>query len=151
VRTHPDQSYRLQTCVVELKEDGETYLVDRALWGDLVAENTFGPRVLITTVSRPGNVISVWSIRLPGADGKLDEWNRSALEIANDYAAKSWVRVVSNRALGAYEAHIAPSTDTWGEPQWPAEKFEDILRRAFKGRFINSLDHPVLKRLRGED
>ena len=32
IQTHADQTYRLQTCVIELKEDSETYLVDPSLW-----------------------------------------------------------------------------------------------------------------------
>lgn len=150
VRVHPDESYRLQSYVIELKEEGETYLVDRSLWPELATESTFGARVLLTAMSRPGNIVFLWPIRLPAPDGKLDEWNRSALELAITLATKSWVRVVSNRALGAYDVHVAPASASWGEPQWPTEKFEDLLRRAFKERFIRSLDHPVLKRLRGE-
>lgn len=33
VRTHEDPNYRLETCVIELKEDNETYLVSRDLGG----------------------------------------------------------------------------------------------------------------------
>jgi hypothetical protein len=40
VRVHPDQNYRLQTAVIELKEDrgGETYLVERSLWPGLATD-----------------------------------------------------------------------------------------------------------------
>lgn len=150
VRVHAGDDYRLQTAVIELKEDSEVYLVDKALWPELAAEPTFGPRALFTAVSRPANVVFLWPVRLPNQDGKLDEWNRSALEVATTLATEHWVRVSANRALGAYEAHIAPAGNSWGEPQWPKEPFADLLRRAFKDRFIQSLDHPVLKRLRGE-
>src|SRR5262245_26247763 len=37
VRTHPDPSHRLQTAVVELKEDRETYLVAPGLWPELAS------------------------------------------------------------------------------------------------------------------
>ena len=33
---------------------------------------------------------------------------------------------------------------------WPDTPFRDLLRTAFKGRYIDSLDHPVLRKLRGE-
>jgi hypothetical protein len=36
------------------------------------------------------------------------------------------------------------------EPQWPDMSLQKVLAMAFKDRFIDSLDHPVLKRLRGE-
>src|SRR5262249_47679563 len=38
VRTHADEAYRLETTVLELKEDRETYLVNRPLWAELAAE-----------------------------------------------------------------------------------------------------------------
>src|SRR3954471_116950 len=38
VRTHPDPSRRLQTAVLELKEDRETYLVSPDLWSELASE-----------------------------------------------------------------------------------------------------------------
>ncbi len=81
VQTHPDPAYRIQTCVVELKEDSETYLVNPSLWPELASESTFSPRALITAMNRQG-VLFIWPIRLPGSDGRLDEWSRSAMEAA---------------------------------------------------------------------
>src|SRR5262249_52749602 len=72
VRVHPQEEYRLQTAVIELKEDRETFLVDRSLWQELATEATFSPRALFTAVNRQG-VLFLWPIRLPGADGKIDE------------------------------------------------------------------------------
>ena len=43
VRVHPDAGYTLETAVVELKEDRETYLVAQPLWPDLAGEATFSP------------------------------------------------------------------------------------------------------------
>lgn len=146
VQTHPDESYRLQTFVIELKEDSETYLIDSSLWSELASEATFSPRLLVTTVNRQG-VLFLWPIRLPGSDGRHDEWSRSSLEAAT-HATGKWVRVVANMSLGAYE--IFEAAGQWAEPEWPNLPFQQIVRTAFKDHFIDSLDHPVLKRLRGE-
>ncbi len=35
-------------------------------------------------------------------------------------------------------------------PTWPDVSFRDLLAIAFKGKRIDTLDHPVLRRLRGE-
>ena len=59
-----------------------------------------------------------------------------------------WVRLKANRALGAYEITEAPGSIP--EPVWPTHTFADLLRIGFRGRTIDSIDHPVLKRLRGE-
>jgi hypothetical protein len=146
VRVHPDEHYRLQTAVIELKEDRETYLVAPALWPELATEATFSPRALFTAVNRQG-VIFIWPIRLPGPDGRVDEWSRTALEAA-EMAATGWVRVAANMPLGAYDVYRAPGQ--LPEPEWPDLPFRDLLRIAFKDRFIDNLNHPVLRRLRGE-
>ncbi len=146
VRTHPHDGYRLETAVIELKGDRETYLVAPALWPELAAESTFSPRALFTAMNRQG-VLFIWPCRMPGPDGKLDEWSRSALEGA-DRARGGWVRVASNMPLGAYD--VFEATGNLPDPDWPATPFSDLLRVAFKGRYIDSLDHPVLRKLRGE-
>ncbi|MEX1230834.1 MAG: hypothetical protein WEB58_11385 [Planctomycetaceae bacterium] len=146
VRIHPDPLYRLETAVLELKEDREIYLVAPSLRDDLATESTFGVRAFFTAMTRQ-NVLFLWPCRLPGPDGKIDEWSRSSLEAAT-IAAEKWVRVQSNMALGAYEVWEAMGDIP--EPTWPDTSFRDILAIAFKDRRIDSLDHPVLKRLRGE-
>jgi len=146
VRCHPDAAYRIETYVVELKEETETYLVDPPLWPDLMGESTFSPRLLITTQNKQG-VIFLWPIRLPNPDGRHDEWNKSAMEAAN-HAMKGWVRVAANMSLGAYE--VCAATGNLGDAEWSVPSFNELLRIAFKDRFINSHDHPVLRRLRGE-
>ena len=146
VRVHPDPSYRVETAVIEFKEEQETYLVDPGLWPELATEATFGPRAFFTAMTRQ-KVLFLWPVRLPGPDGRDNEWNRSALEAAM-MASKKWVRVVANMALGAYE--VFEATGDIPEPEWPEQSFGELLRIAFKDRFIQDLDHPVLKRLRGE-
>jgi hypothetical protein len=146
VRVHPDQSYRLQTAVIELKEDRESYLVVKELWPDLATEATFKPKLLVTAINRQG-VLFLWELNLPRTDGRVDEWTRSALEAA-ELATKAWVRVTANMSLGAYE--VAQAASTLLDPEWPEKSFKELLRIAFKDRFINDPNHPVLRRLRGE-
>lgn len=146
IRTHPNPAYWLDTAVIELKEDNETYLVSPLLWPELEEEPTFAKKVLITTINRQ-NVLFLWPVKLPDSNGKLDEWNRSALEAAN-LAKAHWVRVKSNRSLGAYDVDQAIAE--WGEPTWPETPFNEMLKIAFRDRFIDSFKHPVLRRLRGE-
>ena len=144
VRVHPDAAYRLETAVLELKEERETYLVDPDLWHELSGEIV--PKVLFTTINRQG-VLTLWPVRLPGEDGRHDEWNRSALEAAIT-AQQAWVRVAANLGLGAYEVYEA--TGNLSEPDWPEVDFQEILRIGFRDRFINSLDCAIVRRLRGE-
>jgi hypothetical protein len=148
VRVHPAEAYRMQTYLLQLKGDGdsETYLVNPSLWSALAGESAMVPKILFLATTRQG-VLHLWDIRLPGPDGKLDQWNESAREAAQ-IAMTRWVRVVSDKNLGAYAVYEA--TGELPEPEWPDMSMRDILAVGFKGRVIDSLDHPVLRRLRGE-
>lgn len=146
VRTHPDEEYRLETAVIELKEDRETYLVNSALWPELsTIEATFGPRAIFTAINRQ-KVVFLWLVRMPGQDGRLDDWSESAMEAA-DLARDQWVRVQANMSLGAYE--VLENSADLPDPEWPTESFQQLLHIGFRDRYIDSLDHDVLRRLRG--
>ena len=81
-------------------------------------------------------------------DGGIETRSASAHEAARR-AEDSWIRVVSNRAINGYDVYEAASA--LGEPEWPeGVTFEMVLRIAFRERFITSLDHPILRKLRGE-
>jgi hypothetical protein len=143
VRVHPDPKYRETLAVIELKEAREVYLVPPVVANELPGE--FYMATLFTAVSRQG-VVFLWPVRLPGSDGKILEWHRSAAEAA-ERAMKTWVRVKANMDLGAYEIYEAANTVS--EPQWPAASFNELLRTAFRDRLIADFDHPVIQRLRG--
>lgn len=144
VRVHPDESMRLETAVLEVKEDRETYLVDPSLWSELPAE--IRPEVLFTAINRQG-VVFLWLIPLPGEDGRHNPWHRCALEAAQ-LATKQWVRVSANMSLGAYD--VFEATGNLPEPEWPDIGFKELLEIAFRDNFIQSLEHPVIRSLRGE-
>lgn len=146
VRTHPDEAFRLQTGLLELKEERERYLVNPSLWGALATEPAFYPAILITSISRQG-VVFLWPIRLPGPDGRANPWHQSAFDAA-ERARSAWVRVYADMALGAYSCD--ESTAIRDEPEWPSEPLRELLRIAFRDRFIAEWGHPVLKQLRGE-
>jgi hypothetical protein len=146
VRAHPDPSYRLITAVLE-DQDGDLYLIRPDLRPALALEPTVSIRLLVTACTRQGQTF-LWPVRLPDATGKLDTWNDSARQ-AVDRASGSWVRLISNRTLGSYDVLTAPGE--LGEPAWPALTFAELLKLAFKDRKIEALDHPVLRRLRGEE
>ena len=55
----------------------------------------------------------------------------------------------ANMSLGAYQMFRA--TGELPDPEWPSESLGELLKIAFKGgKLIDAVDHPVLKRLRGE-
>lgn len=141
---HSDPPYRLETAAIQLKTKGETYLVARPLWTEL------GPEIqrimLFTGITRQQRLF-IWPIILPGPDGKHHEAHQVQLSTAQA-AMGTWMRLAWNAETRSYDVFKAGAELT--PPKWPNKPFEEILRVAFKDRFIKSLDHPVLKELRGE-
>jgi hypothetical protein len=146
VRVHPDAAYELSTSMIDLKDEREIYLLHPHVRSALAAETTVSVKLLYTAISRQG-VLFLWPVRLPGPDGRHDEWSRSAMAAAV-MAKGAWVRVQANMALGAYEVYEARGD--LPEPKWPDLSLTEILKIAFKDRHITDLDHPILRRLRGD-
>ena len=144
VRVHPDSSYVLDTMLLNLKEERETYLVAPSFREEIPQELTHTRLALATNRQK---VLFLWQLRLPGSSGKTDAWSMSALE-AYEEAKKNWVSVSANMSLGAYEIYEA--LGNLSDPEWPDESMDEIVRIAFRNSFIDSYDHPVLRRLRGE-
>jgi hypothetical protein len=138
-------SWRLQTAVLELEKGVErlTYLVAPSLWPELSGETS--PALLLTCVNR-ANDLFMWRIKLPGPDGRSNTWTASALQIAKA-AETTWCRMVSDMTSGMY-THFEPTAEL-PDPKWPELSFKEIVKLAFRGRMIDSLDHPVVRELRG--
>jgi hypothetical protein len=129
---------------LELKDEGDTLLVDRSLREALVGEKCVDVRLIRLGVNRQGTPF-LWPMRKP-AEGRKDAWALTAVDAARE-AESRWTRVQADMSLGAYRLAVAKVDDV---PRWPKESFNDLLRIGFKGAVVDSLDHPVLKKLRGE-
>jgi hypothetical protein len=143
-RVHPDESYRLPVALLNLKDENEVFIVDSSVVDQLAAEIV--PHILFTYVTRQ-NVVGIWPVRMPRSDGRTDGWMRSSHEAAQ-LAMTRWVRLQANRSGGAYDVNVTKAQ--LPEPEWPEMTFEKLLEIAFADHIIETLDHPVLRRLRGE-
>jgi hypothetical protein len=145
VRVHPDPAYRLTpAAIIEVKEDREVYLVTPEMASNLPGE--FVGATLYTVVNRQA-VLSLWPVKLPGPDGKHNEWHRSAAEAA-ELAMNVWVRITANTVLGANE--VFEATGDLPPPVWPEIDLAEILKIAFSDRIVDRMDHPLVQRLRGQ-
>jgi hypothetical protein len=144
VRVRPEAEFRENFPLIELKDEREEYVVAAKLVPELIGEIV--TKTLFVAVNRQGTVF-LWPVRLPGPDGKDNEWWRSGREAA-DRATRAWVRVKANMNLGAYDIFEAASA--LSDPEWPELGFWDLIKIAFRDHLIDTLDHPVLKRLRGQ-
>lgn len=143
-RVRAGAEWRVQLAILQLKDDGENYLVLPDMFSELAQEAR--PKLLYTAISRDGTPF-VWPVNLPGEDGRLDTWSQSAHEAAK-HAEGHWIRLVANRSSGAYD--IMRATGELAEPEWPEFSFVELLNLAFKDKVIDSPTHPIVRRLRGE-
>jgi hypothetical protein len=142
--THPNYVLRVATLTEERGAQKEVYLVSpelvSELGGDVVRATLHG------AINRQGTFFII-CVRLPGPDNRLDPWTESLRE-ALVIAQNEPVRTSANDDDDAYEVRTTPVTVE--RPPWPAESWEQLLDVAFRGRVIESMDHPVVRRLRGE-
>lgn len=124
---------------------GKVYLLlpDVAASLQMGGETTVYKALLVPSVDRHGNFF-LWPLKLSDMG---NSWNVSGLRAAAE-AENHWVRVQSNRPAKRYDVLVAEQCEA--EPTWPEEDFETILKIAFRGLVVKSLDHPVFKELRGD-
>ena len=142
VRTRPGEDWRTQIAMIELKEEGEHYVVSPKLAADLPDDVVH--KVLVTAINRHGTVF-LWPLRVPN-NSRQDSWADSALA-ACAHAETHWLRTLANMRASAYD--VFEATAKLPEPDWPEESFEQLFRLAFRDRVIDSIDHPVIRQLKG--
>ena len=143
VRVRAEPNFRENLAVIELKEERETYLIHPAVAANLPGE--FSMSTVHTAISRQG-VVFLWPVKLPAPDGRIMEWHRSAAAAA-ELAMHRWVRVTADMSLGAYQ--IFEASAVIPEPVWPELSYRELLRIGFRDRLVDTLDHPLVARLRG--
>jgi hypothetical protein len=154
IRIHPDPRYTKTVALIDYRVgDGKKirgkdyFLVVPRMQGNLAGE--FHLYTVYLGITRQ-NVLFMWPIRLPREDDKDNDWWSSGREHAQS-AKTRWTRVVANTALGAYEKILRGGDWDHIQPEWPQPllDMEALLRIAFKDKIITSMDHPLVKELRG--
>lgn len=145
IRVHPDTAMHYDTKLFLVEGTSDNYyLVDPTLWLDL--ESHLSSVLLLPTVNREHKLF-LWPVKLPGSDGKRNSWNDSAL-IGAQEAQRDWIRIASSRENPAYDVFLAQRR--FPEPEWPTDlSLDQMLKIAFRGRYIDSEEHPIIQRLNG--
>ena len=146
VRVNPDNDNKLDCATLKLEDEDRKYLVMPHIVQAIIQDVKFV--ILSLAIDRQGNVF-LWEIPPTPLEGRENTWNQSQRQIA-EMAENKWVRLQSNTSAGSYEPYVAQGEIP--EPIWPTLSFDEILTIAFPPtHIIDSLDHPALRKLRGED
>ncbi len=145
VRTRPEAEFRMPIATLPLAEEREVYAVVPAVAAALPGETRIVE--LRLCISRTGTLF-LWPVPLPTPDGRENAWHKTARDAA-ELGETQWIRVIPNNGAGCYDVLVAPSGPP--EPVWPDVGLAELLQIAFgSGRLIDTVDHPVIKRLRGQ-
>jgi hypothetical protein len=154
-RTNPDPAYTLCTTGIEwgpTDMDKTVYLVDPALREALEDEDGYRDFQLYLVVDPDDNPF-IWPVKVAREeDGRGADWAESAEEAAQVSMTK-WIKIKGDKVAGVYVIREAP--EDMGDPRWPVGEsatiaFSQLLRTAFgKKRYLDSLDHPVVKKIQG--
>ena len=143
--TRPE--YRQEVAVYRHKEgfDDEDYPV-APLVQELLSERYVKRAVIRVCIVRP-NILRLWAIRYPDDEGRTNTWNSTTWAVA-EAAESQWVRFEMNTSGTGWDVFV--SATQWPDPEWPVEPMSELIQKAYKGRFINSTEHVILRKLRGE-
>jgi hypothetical protein len=146
------------TTYFQTSEDTDLWLSTRAVFDGDTNEPTFIPNALAGAFE-PGLLrgvrlipwttlekrVGLWPIKLTtDKDGQLNPWARTALQVC-EVARKRWVRRIN--AGGHWDHAVGLQTD---KPWWPDDfGHELIYRLAVRPNLADSIEHPMIKRLRG--
>jgi hypothetical protein len=140
IRVH--EEYSAPASILKLKPTNDTFLVAPEFRLELERHLT---QVDLRLAVNSQGIPFIWPVRVPFED-RSDDWGYAALE-GMDIARSEWVRLEPDTQAQTYIIHTAPFTLV---PAWPDEPFEKLLTIAFKRFLIDSAEHPVLRRLRGD-
>jgi hypothetical protein len=143
-RSHPDPDFHQPFGLINPQNQSQEMFLVHPMF-----HRVFGSALTMATLHVMINTqgtIFLWPINLGDPD-RPNTWLTSATT-AMERSRDVWVRLASNGSANAYDVFVA--NGNLGEPEWPDLRFSEILRLAFKGRFVDGPNHLILQKLRGE-
>jgi hypothetical protein len=104
--------------------------------------------IIRVCICRP-SILRLWAVKVPDADrGPPNSFTQTAWD-AIPFLEKAWGRLDLNESGTGYDVVLPEGA--WPAPEWPTDSLESLVHKAYRGRFIDSMDHPIIKALRGQD
>jgi len=142
IRVHHDEEYRLYDVPVIEDEKKEVHILSAELEIPEDLERFVSHQNLLTCITHRGTLF-LWPYK-----NSTNDWSKSASRIARR-AVVEWVRLIPDMEANGYRVETAPAELRAVQPTWPEMTFDEILNTAFEDKCIDSLDHPVIRSLRG--
>ncbi|MDP1526990.1 MAG: hypothetical protein Q8M20_14345 [Rhodocyclaceae bacterium] len=143
-RTHASDDMTFPAMLLENKEARESYVVIPEVAQEI--SELVRPVMLHAAIDRQNNVFLI-PVPLPGEDGTRNPWHESLAQ-AVEHAKLKWIRITANMHVGGYDVNEAQAE--LPEPEWPEHDIDALVRVAFRGKIITTMDHPVVHSLLGK-
>jgi hypothetical protein len=138
VRVHPN--HRLGPVALLEDDEEKIYLLSEDVHTAVHEEAKVVTLRQCITSTKVSFIWHVPCVQPDGADWSSWKSQRAAAEIGEE----SWIRMIWQREASNYK--VRRKAD-YGEPAWPTQSIDELAETAFKGRIIDSLDHPVIRHL----
>ena len=129
--------------LLQQKEKEESYLVVPDVAQQI--SELVQPVDLFAAIDRNNNVFLI-PVPMPGESGVRNPWHESLFQ-AVEHSKQNWIRINANMHMGGYDVFEAQVS--LSEPDWPDHTIDKLVEVAFRGKIIQSLDHPVVQSLLG--
>jgi len=142
VTVHPSPDFRADNMpTIEDESTGEIYLLSADLQLPFDIDNKVDYLNLAAAITSDNSVF-LWHYK-----NSTNSWSDSA-RVAVREASRRWVRIIPDRSSNGY---IIETPMTSPSPAvWPELSFTEMLETAFGARYVDSLNHPLVKKLRGD-
>lgn len=145
VRFTADPKYILRGAHT-LDDGDDKHLVHRTLCAHEYLRDDLVRADLFLGITEEGRVF-FGSVPTPGEDGTRYAAHESLYQAVR-LAQAGWRRIRWSMTLKQYVA--LPACGQIPEPKWPTMPLTELLKIAFRGRMITTLDHPVVRKLQGK-
>ncbi len=142
-RVHPHADYKIPVLLVEDKELGEAYIASYNVASYLGTAAT--PKILRLAVDNAG-VPKIVAQPIQDVSGRLNLWTQTAIQ-AISLAEREWIRVEAD--MSAQQYTIIQAANDLGEPRWPNEPMDVLVKEVFQGNVINTPEHPFIRQREG--
>jgi hypothetical protein len=147
-RVDPREEMQWSTALLEYKPEGalhpDTYILAPDVAGELGPRSK--PVVIRVCICRP-DILKLWAVKVPQTvRGKPNGYTQSAWD-ALRILEKEWACLVTNESSTGYDVILAETQ--WPDPQWRNTSMGELVFKCYRGRFIDSMDHEVIQKIKG--
>jgi len=139
--------WEILVTVLELREEGEYYLVTKNIAPYIIGEVKLVRLNLAYYLDGTPFLIPI-PMPEPDNPSKWNSWHRS-LDTAVKTAMRTWIRAIPDKSSNGYI--LMEAMGKFQEPILPKDlTLKNYMEIGFRGRIISELDHPVIKHLMGQ-